>query len=36
MIAGGAESMSMIPMGIQIRAESLDVDHLPQIYMGWG
>src|SRR6266436_1243406 len=37
MIAGGAESMSMIPMsGYKFAPNPWMVDHLPQIYMGMG
>src|ERR1039458_5113748 len=37
MIAGGAESMSMIPMGgYKFAPNPWLVDHLPQIYMGMG
>src|ERR1700739_2632761 len=37
MIAGGAESMSMIPMsGYKFAPNPWMVDHMPQIYMGMG
>src|SRR5208282_118442 len=37
MIAGGAESMSMIPMsGYKFAPNPWMVDHLPQLYMGMG
>ena len=36
-VAGGTESMSMIPMsGQQVRAESVDRGSHPEIYMGMG